>query len=101
MFLPLEEEDGDDYADDEDNSQHGPNHPQKTFFLIHDRLRIHVRRGHWFGIRAGGVHCLEEGDVTLIFIYKLDTKVLRMVLTHVLREIQQRKHKEDILLSVL
>lgn len=59
--LPLEEENGDDDADDEDDSEHGPHHPQQALFLVHDWLRIHIRRGHGIRIRAGGVHRL-QGD---------------------------------------
>lgn len=60
MPLPLEEENGDDDADNEDHSQHGPYHPQEPFLLVYDRLRIHVRGGHGIRIRAGGVHGLQE-----------------------------------------
>lgn len=41
LFLPLKEENGNDDADDEDHSQHWPNHPKKALFLIHNWLGIH------------------------------------------------------------
>lgn len=41
LFLPFKEENGNDDADDEDHSQHWPNHPKKALFLIHNWLGIH------------------------------------------------------------
>lgn len=60
LLLPLEKKNGDDNANDEDHSQDWTDHPEETLFLVHDWLRIHVGGGDWFGIRAGGVHCLED-----------------------------------------
>lgn len=42
LILPLEEENGNDDADNEDHSQHRPHHPQKTLLLINNWLRIHI-----------------------------------------------------------
>lgn len=72
LSLPLEEEYGNNDADNEDDSEHWPHHPQQTLFLIHDGLRIHIRWGHRFRIRARGVHRLEECGVMFILTHSSD-----------------------------
>lgn len=109
LLLPLKEQDGNDNADDEDHSQHRTHHPQKTFFLVHDWLRIHVGGGDGLGVRTGGVHCLEGGGRQMFwkvlvrrpFLAVLFPTRLILCFTHVLREVEQRQHEEDVLLPVL
>lgn len=76
LSLPLEEEDGDYDADNEDDGQHGTHHPQKTLFFIHNWLGIHIRRGHRLRVRACGVHSLEGAVVLIIMHLEIIQKTL-------------------------
>lgn len=77
LILPLEEENGNDDADNEDHSQHRPHHPQKTLLLINNWLRIHIWWCHRIRVRAGWIHSLQEAKGLSSYTYKLNTSVLR------------------------